>query len=822
MTLADAEKKWDEWFAHQGWKAFSFQKNAWSIFLRGGNGLISVPTGAGKTYAAIGGPLIELIQSPQDELSILYISPLKAVGRDIVMAIRKPIEEMNLPLSVELRCGDTSSYQKIKMREKLPHVLVITPESLALMLTENAWRERFKFLRAIIIDEWHELMSSKRGSLLELTLALLRSAAPRARTWTLSATLKDLRLAAQVAVGTKKTACVIEEKNSRPVEVHSILPPTIEQLPWFGHSGLRLIERVIEQIDLKISTLIFLNTRSQAEKWYQETLRLRPDWSEIMAIHHGSLEREQREIVEEGIKSGHLKIVVATSSLDLGVDFPHVEKVIQIGSLKGYGRALQRAGRSFHRPGATTQLWICPTHALEIIEVSAIRRGIESRKIEDRRPFHKPLDVLVQFLLNAAFDEGYTRDGILEIVRNAYSFRDTTDAELDWALQFLSEGGYSLQAYPQFKKIGLSNGRYQFSNMALARQHKLSIGTILDEASVRVCFPRGKTLGNVQESFVSRLRPGDSFIFAGKKIKLLQMRDMTAYVRLSHDRDSITPIWNGTNLPISAQLSDFMRKEVERVATTAVENLDPTNDKELIFFQPLAQQQMLASHIPLESELLVELWKARDGFHLFCYPFEGRLVHEGLGHLVAFRLSQIHKNTFAVSVNDHGFELISNEDPGQPQEIFKAITETKNLFEDIEKYLNYPELARRSFREIARIAGMIQSGYPSQSRSARLLQMSASLLFDVFQRYEPNHPLLLQAFQNVKSNQLELDRMKRIMEEMFQKSMIFRTINRVTPFAFPLVIERMRSGLSTENIEDRLGRLQGSLQGGSKNKRGVA
>ena len=444
LSLEEAREQWNAWFGRQGWTPFPFQLQAWQAFEAGRSGLIAVPTGSGKTYAAVGGPLLSVISreaaGSHPTLRIVYVTPLKALARDIAQAIQRPLDDLGWPMTVDLRTGDTPATARRTFKERLPHVLVTTPESLAILLTDQGWEARMQGVQAIVLDEWHELMGTKRGSLLELTLARFRAAAATARVWALSATIANLEEAASVAVGCGNQAAIIRADIPRHIRMNCILPDSIQRCPWFGYSGLSLLPDVVNRIDPDHSTLLFTNTRSHAERWYQAILEARPEWSSIMALHHGSLDQDERQRVEDGIKSGALRLVVATSSLDLGVDFPPVENVIQIGSAKSIARAVQRAGRAFHRPGEDTVVQLCPTNVMEILEASALRHGMEDGVLEERTPPQKPLDVLVQCLLNASFNEGFDPDDLLREIRSAVSFKGVTEEEFSWALNFIRSG----------------------------------------------------------------------------------------------------------------------------------------------------------------------------------------------------------------------------------------------------------------------------------------------------------------------------------------------------------------------------------------------
>lgn len=807
LSAEHAMGQWLAWFDQQGWAPFPFQRDAWHAYLSGRSGVIAVATGSGKTYAALGGPLVDLIVQPpppHERLSILYISPLKALVRDVAQAIQKPLADLRWPLMVAVRTGDTTQASRRKLKTKLPHILVTTPESLAILMTDQQWRERMRGLHSIVLDEWHELLGSKRGSLLELSLSRLRAVASGARTWALSATIANLGIAAEVAVGSGQ-ASIIRGDLSRRVQVQCILPESVSAAPWFGYSGLNLLPQVLHSIDPFKSTLLFTNTRSHAERWYQAIIEAKPEWKETTGLHHGSLDQDERRRVEDEIKNGRLRLVVSTSSLDLGVDFPPVEAVIQIGSAKSVARAIQRAGRAYHRPGEDTLIRLCPTNVMEILEASAVREAIQDGVLEERLPRQKPLDVLVQFLLNSAFDEGFDPTELLNQVRAASSFRGVTDDEFAWALQFIRSGG-SLEAYQQFRKVELSAGRYRFASDALASQHKLNIGTISSDSGVIVQMQGGRQLGMIDEPFVAKLRPGDAFQFGGRFLTFLRLCDMRAYVKPAAQRQGLTTVWTGTVYPLSVPLSRYLRRHVEYLLHAEQGALP--HSPEIASWLPLAHVQMARSRIPTAQQLLVEACRTSEGHHLFVYTWDGWAVNEGLGHLVASRLARQSPNTIAVSVTNYGFELLSTEALSSRDDIHEALTARDSLNEDVQASLNYPELAKRAFRDIARVAGLIQQAPPSARKSTRHLQMSSSLLFDVFTRYEPHHPLLMQAYDEVREQQLDLDRLKALMQDIAVREFLYMPITRLTPFAFPLYAERIRSRLSTEKFEQRIVRLQ--------------
>ncbi len=807
VPLFQAQAEWQSWLKQRGWEAFDYQKEAWQAYEEGHSGLIVLPTGSGKTLAALGGPLMALRAegTPElpSEIRVLYISPLKALVRDVEKSVQSALQELGWDFRVETRTGDTSASQKQRQNLRLPHVLFITPESLALLLTQVGWQSRLGGIRAIILDEWHELLGSKRGSLLELTLARLRGVASQARTWALSATISDPKGAAEVAT-CREDFKIIRHRNARPVEIETILPEKESDLAWFGFNGLHRVHEVAVRLNLQQTTMIFTNTRGQAERWYGALLALHPEWEGKVALHHGSLDREERERIEAAVKEGSIPVVVATSSLDLGIDFPLVEKVIQIGSVKGMSRATQRAGRAFHRPGEKTCLTVCPTHFLEYVEVAALRRALADGQLDQRLAIERPLDVLVQFVVSSALGEGFRAPELLREIRSAYSFRKVSDEEFEWVLAFATSGGHTLRAYPQFRKIAKdAEGFYRFATPQLARLHLMNIGTIVGDSSVRVRFLRGGTLGQMDEGFITKLKPGDVFRFGGKALELVHLKDLTAYVKIARGRETVATVWGGHALPISPSISRYMR---EILAEVALEK--PNQPLEVEALRETFAIQGKKSAIPGPGEILVERLDTREGHHLFVYTWEGRAVNEGLGHLLAYRLSLGAPNTIAVSANDHGFECLAvNPFPGD-EEIRQALRTHADLEQAVERSLNFTEMAKRAFREVARVSGLIQTGTPRDRKPMRHLQMSSSLLFDVFLNYEPAHPLLQEAFREVKRTQLELPRLRKLLKLMGESRIRIENPKGLTPFSFPLYLERIRSRISSETLADRVARLQ--------------
>ncbi|ESA33412.1 dead deah box helicase [Leptolyngbya sp. Heron Island J] len=794
------------WFQRQQWQPLPFQQQTWDAYLAGKSGLVQVPTGSGKTYAAVMGPIAEMLANPGKGLQLLYITPLRALSRDIEKSIQKPITEMGWPLRVESRTGDTKASQKARQKKQLPEILITTPESLSVLLSYQGSRQRFGHLRTVILDEWHELMSSKRGTQTELCLAQLRSLQPTLKTWAISATLGNLEEAAQTAVGLGTDPVIIQSDIRRDTHIQSILPESVDSFPWAGHLGLHLFQELVDSLDSERSTLIFTNTRSQAERWFQALSFAEPDCP--MALHHGSIDMAERQAIEAGIKRGDLKWVICTSSLDLGVDFHPVERIVQIGSAKNLARLLQRAGRSAHQPGGTSEVFFLPTNALELIEISAFRQGLAMGDIESRHALRLPYDVLAQHLVTLACGDGFEPAAILNAIRQTVAFEAISDEAFTWMLDFLEKGGRCLKAYPRYQKLVLDDGAYKVSTAQISRMHRLSIGTITGNQQVRVVYTNRRKLGTVDEGFVSRLKKGDVFFFAGRQLEFFQMKDMVLYVKNTRKKSATIPVWTGGNLAISDCLSHHLRRQITQVK--AGESISP----EIACIMPILATQDRISHLPADQELLIETWKSREGQHLYVFPFEGRFVHEGLGFLWTYRFAQYQKATFTVSVNDYGFEVLAPK--GYPFEtVFQKhqahFFALDHIVEDIQASLNISELTQRRFRSIAQVANLVFQGYPSSRKTGSQLQVSASLIYEVFSKYEADNLLLKQAEREVLYQQLEIERLSAALERLQQFDVVWQTTKRPSPLAFPLLVERLSARLSNESMLKRIERLKAQL-----------
>jgi ATP-dependent Lhr-like helicase len=844
-----------KWLASKAMKPFQFQEEAWQQIHLGNSGLVNAPTGFGKTFSVFLGSLINFIdQHPTDYktkkkngLQLLWITPLRALGKDIARAMEEVIAELGMSWQIGIRNGDTDVNERQRQKRNMPEALIITPESLHLLLAQKGYREIFSTLKIVAVDEWHELLGSKRGVQVELAISrivgLKKAIVDRSeeaeelsenskvngkkskvavadsalQVWGISATIGNLEQARDVLLAplqkllptsnhTAFSFSIIKANLRKNVEIVSVLPDEIEKFPWAGHLGLNLAEKAIDIIRSNTTTLMFINTRGMSERWYQTLLTLAPDLAGAIALHHGSIEQELRIWVEEALHTTRLKVVVCTASLDLGVDFRPVETVIQVGSPKGVARFLQRAGRSGHQPGKVSKIYFLPTHSLELVEAAALKQAMEENLIENREPRLLCFDVLIQYLCTLSIGEGFRADEIFDEVKTTYSFGEMTREEFDQLVNSIVNGGVALQQYDEYKKVEIGDdGIYHMKSRRMTMRHRMHIGTIVSDPMLKVKFMSGGYIGVIEEGFISRLEPGDAFTLAGRNLELVMIKDMTVLVRKSSSKKSIVPSWNGGRMPLSSNLGMMLRRKFN-------EAFAEPEDVELQALQPLFLLQQHLSEVPKENELLIEQIETKDGFHLFVYPFEGRLVHEAMAAVLAYRISLITPITFSLAMNDYGFELLSDQPiPVDDSNVYDLFT-TDNLFDDIQRSVNATEMARRKFRDIAVIGGLIFQGYPGEYKKARHLQSSASLLFNVFTEYDQNNLLVRQAFHEVMEQLMEELRLRNMLERIQRSRIILTYPKQLTPFCFPLKADSMRENMSSEKLEDRIKKMQAQLE----------
>jgi ATP-dependent Lhr-like helicase len=795
-----------KWFEGQGWTPFKFQLEAWESSMAGFSGLVNAPTGSGKTYSLL---IPILLENKGDKRKLkgptaIWITPIRALAKEIELSAKRAKEELNPTWSIGVRSGDTSTTERARQKEKPPDFLITTPESLHLLISQKGHAEYFSDLITIVVDEWHELIGSKRGVLMELALSRLKTLSPDLKIWGISATIGNMEQSLQILLGNmpSEKIKIIKANIQKQVELVSIFPDEVERLPWSGHLGIALLDKVIPIVKDSNSTLIFTNTRSFAEIWYQKMLDRAPELSGQIAMHHGSISKELRDWVEDQLHAGKLKAVVCTSSLDLGVDFRPVETVIQVGSPKGVARFLQRAGRSGHQPGAVSKIYFLPTNTLELTESAALREAMDRNIVEDRLPYLRSFDVLIQYLITLAVSDGFKPAEIYEEIKSTISYASVTEDEWNWVLNFITTGGEALTAYNEYRKVIVEKGIYRVENSRIAFKHRLSIGTIVGDNLLYVKYVSGKFLGTIEEYFISSLNIGDVFWFAGQSLELVRIKEMEAHVRKSKKKSGKVPSWQGGRMPLSSQMSEMIRLKIDESAR------NKETDDEMRFLRPLMDLQKKRSHLPMQNEFLVEYFQTSEGYHVLMYPFEGRFVHEGMAALIAYRMAQITPITFSIAMNDYGFELLSDQEIPIYEAIETNILGSENLIKDIQASINATEMARRKFRDIAAISGLIFKGLPGKKVKEKHLQSSSQLFFNVFHEYESHNLLLQQAFEEVMDFQLEEARLRKALDRIAHQKIIITEPEIPTPFAFPIMVDRTREKLTSEKLEDRIKKMK--------------
>lgn len=826
-----ARARWRDWLAAQGIQPARFQQAAWKAFEDGHSGLIAAPTGSGKTLAAIGGPLLHAMAlagtatepRAQRGVRILWITPLRALASDTTSHLLRPVQALLPHWRTAMRTGDASAKDRAAAQKGLAQLLVTTPESLALLLSTEMGSASFHTLHAVIVDEWHELLPSKRGVLLQLNLARLRRLAPAVQVWGLSATIGNLQEALQVLVRERSAAhtTIVQDTRRKAFDLKTLLPPESVRLPWAGHLGLANIGQVLQQVLATQSCIIFTNTRAQAELWFTALSSIWPLDMDTLAIHHGSLDQAMRLRVEDGLRQQRMRCVVATSSLDLGVDFPAVDLVMQVGGAHSVARLVQRAGRAKHRPGVPVHITTVATQAMDLCEFAATRELAQAQQYENRPPLRLCLDVLSQHAMSMSLAGGFAGEELIQEVRSTAAFADVQEVQWQAVLDFLQHGGQALDSYPQYRRLTRDEAqRYVPLDAKVARRHRMAIGTIAEQSLVKVQFLRGARLGSVEEAFISKLSPGDVFNFAGRSLELFRVENLTAWVRKSSKPGTRTPAWTGGFLPFSNPVGQRMKA----LLAAAHHTPDAPQVPEMVHLQPLIALQATRSHVPRQAELLVEIIataparsrKAREasaGVAWFIYPFTGRVVHEGLALLLAHRLAQQQANTFSWACNHMGLMLVPAVAVDAQALDWPALLSPEHLPRDLAAAVNFSEIARRRFREIAQIAGLLNARIPGMSFNTRQLQVSAGLLFDVLSKYDPEHVLLQAARREAMEQDLHLPDLQALLEQLSTQTVLLKTPAKHTPFSFGLWAESMRGQLSNESWTDRIRRMAQKMEG---------
>jgi ATP-dependent Lhr-like helicase len=770
------------WFAARGWQPRPHQMAMLAAAEAGRSALLIAPTGGGKTLAGFLPSLIDLHRDPREGLHTLYVSPLKALAVDIARNLLAPVGEMGLSVSIETRTGDTPANRRARQRQNPPQILLTTPESLTLLLSLADAGSMFASLSTVVIDEVHALAGTKRGDQLALCLSRLSTLAPGMRRVGLSATIAHPQaMAAWCSPDARpeSVALVRAEGGSAP-EIGVILPRG--RLPWGGHMGLASMPDVYDKLKDAGVTIVFVNTRAQAELVFQGLWRINDDNLPI-GLHHGSLTVEQRRKVEAAMADGRLRAVVATASLDLGIDWGAVDQVIQVGAPKGVARLLQRVGRANHRMDEPSRAMLVPANRFEVIECRAAIQAVAAGEVDGEPPRPGGLDVLAQHILAMACHAPFHPDELFAEITRAAPYAGLSRRDFDDTLRFVEDGGYALTAYDRFRKLFRdSEGMVHVRSTLVARQLRMNLGTIVETPLLKVRMRGGPMLGEVEEWFISTLEPGDNFIFAGQLLRYERLDPAAVIVSRGGEKEPRVPAYAGSKLPLSTSLALRVRGILS----------DPKQWKQLP--EPVRdwlQLQRKLSELPPREGLLIETFQRGERWFLVAYCFEGRLAHQTLGMLLTRRMEHLGLGPMGFLGTDYVLAVWSAFEPTDPAAMF-----TEDLLgEELEEWMAESSMLRRTFRNIATIAGLIEKNHPGAEKSGRQMTMNSDLIYDVLRRHEPDHILLRATRAEAAAGLTDVARIGTLLARI-QGRIRHRALDRVSPLAVPALIEEGREWVS--------------------------
>lgn len=785
----DLPASFTDWFAARGWRVRRHQADMLAAAVRGEHALLVAATGAGKTLAGFLPTLADLAAHPSDRLHTLYVSPLKALAADVERNLTVPIEEMGLPISVESRSGDTSSDKKARQRSRPPNILLTTPESLSLLLSYPDSFTMFADLQTVVIDEIHAFAPGKRGDLLSLALARLQAIVPAMRRVGLSATIADpaqyAEWLAPEAAG--ETVTIVTGEAGADPDISILLPEGA--VPWAGHSGRYAVHQVMEEVAKNRTTIIFCNTRGLAELIFQELWKVN-DLSLPIGIHHGSLDREARQRAEQAMAEGRLRALVATSSLDLGLDWGNVDCVIQMGAPKGSSRLLQRIGRANHRLDEPSKALIVPGNRFEYLEAQAALDAVAAGERDADRFRPGALDVLAQHVMALACAAPFAEEELLEEIRSAAPYRWINATTFARLLGFVRDGGYALKSYDRFRRLAPDGqGRWRIAHPRLAAQHRLNAGIIVDAPTLDVRFKNGRRLGSVEEYFASTLSPGDTFAFAGLSLEVEAIRDMDLLVRAT-TRPARIPSYVGARMALTTRLADRVRGFLADPASWARFPAD------VRFW---LEMQALRSVLPRPGELLVETFPHEGNHYLVAYPFEGWNAHQSLGMLISKRMERAGLQPLGFVASDYALAIWSLRPVTDPAALFDAAI----LEDEFVEWVEGSHLLKRAFREVAVIGGLIERQHPGKRKTGKQVTFSTDLIFDVLRKYEPDHLLLEAAWADARERLTDVARLGDLLDRA-AGTMLHKALDRISPLAIPVLVLIGRENVAAADIDDAL------------------
>ena len=778
-----------DWFAARGWQPRTHQIAMLEEAQAGRHALLVAATGAGKTLAGFLPTLAELIEHPRDGLHTLYVSPLKALAVDIQRNLVTPIDEMGVDIRVETRTGDTPSDRKARQRVKPPQILLTTPESLSLLLSYPDSFTMFAGLRTIVVDEVHAFATGKRGDLLSLCMARLQRIAPACRRVALSATVADADgyRAWLAPDGDIDAVALVQGQPGVDPDIAILLPE--DRVPWAGHSGRYAAEQVMAEIETHRTSIVFCNTRSLAELIFQDLWKANAMQLPI-GIHHGSLEKEARRKVEGAMAAGRLRALVATASLDLGVDWGDVDCVIQMGAPKGSSRLLQRIGRSNHRLDEPSEAILVPGNRFEYLEARAALDAVEAGELDADVFRMGALDVLAQHLMACACAAPFDAAAMLDEVRSALPYSALTDELFDRVLGFIRDGGYSLKAYDRFKRLTQdADGLWRVSHPRFVAQHRLNAGIIIEATMLKVRFRNGRALGKVEEGFAATLSHGDTFFFAGLSLEVEKIDTEDLIVRAT-SRPARIPTYGGSRMPLSTNLA-------HRVRTFLSESKEwhrfPNDVREWL------EIQQRRSTLPRPDQLLVETFPREGRHYMIAYSFEGWNAHQSLGMLVTKRMETFGLKPLGFVANDYAIACYSLEKVTDPAALFSADILEHEFVEWVER----SHLLKRAFREVAVIGGLVERQHPGKRKTGRQVTFSTDLIYDVLRQYEPGHVLLEAAWADARARMTDVGRLAGLLDRAAD-TMVHVDLPRVTPLAVPVLTLIGREKVATGTADDAL------------------
>ena len=777
------------WFAAQGWQPRPHQLAMLDAARAGESVLLIAPTGGGKTLAGFLPSLVELQQAPREGLHTLYVSPLKALATDIARNLMRPVQDMALPVRIETRTGDTPANRRARQRTEPPQILLTTPESLAVLLSLPDAPALFAGLSTVVLDEVHALAGTKRGDQLALCVARLGTLAPKHRRVGLSATVAH-PAAIQAYAGAER---LIQVTDGTPPELGIMLPEG--RLSWSGHMGLEAAPQVMARIRDAAMTIVFVNTRAQAELMFQALWKLNEAALPI-ALHHGSLEVEQRRKVEAAMAEGRLRAVVATSSLDLGIDWGGVDQVIQVGAPKGISRLLQRVGRANHRMDEPSRAMLVPANRFEVLECEAAMLGVAARELDGDPPRPGGLDVLAQHLLGLACGAPFHPDDAYAEARRAAPYAALSRQDFDDVLTFVENGGYALAAYERWRKLFRdSEGRVHVRSAKIAAQYRMNIGTIVEAPLLKVRLLAGKkrfgpVLGEIEESFVNLLRPGDTFMFAGRLLRFLRLHEMAVECAEGGTGEPMVPAYEGGRLPLTTNLADRVRALLQ---TPARWDVFPEQ------VQDWLKLQRGRSRMPGRSDLLVETFPRGDRWYLVAYCFEGRNAHQTLGMLLTRRMERAGFAPLGFVATDYVLGIWS---ANQPLNV-AALFDQDMLGDDLEDWLAESSMLKRTFRNVAVIAGLIERNHPGAEKSRKQVTVNSDLIYDVLRKHQPDHILLRATRADAGSGLIDAGRVAGMLARV-KGRIVHMALSRVSPLAVPVLLEIGRESVRSADDEEKL------------------